>query len=113
MWKKLQEVHKLNLSRYSRKVLWLRVGSTNNDPKVVAAYFLDYIKEVGGVPRLLRTYGETENVLIHDMQAALRADHNDDKAGQKSFIVGRSVSNQHIERYWKDETEPSVHHQTV
>lgn len=27
---------------FSRRVLWLRVGRSNNDPKVIASYFLDF-----------------------------------------------------------------------
>lgn len=36
--------------RFSRRILWLRVASarTNNNPRVVASYFLDYVEEIAG-----------------------------------------------------------------
>jgi len=34
--------------RYSRKILWLKVASTNNDPYVIAGYFLDCVTKLGG-----------------------------------------------------------------
>jgi len=39
---------------YSRKVLWLNVGSSNNNPKVIAQYYIDCVRQVGGVPRIIR-----------------------------------------------------------
>jgi hypothetical protein len=40
---------------YSRRVLWIKVGRTNNDPAVTAKYFYNCIEELEGCPRLLRT----------------------------------------------------------
>ena len=34
--------------RYSRKVLWLKAGHTNNNPKYVASYFMDYVQDIEG-----------------------------------------------------------------
>ena len=48
---------------YSRTVLWLYVDTTNNDPKIIARYFVDCVEEVGGCPSLVRTDCETENVV--------------------------------------------------
>ncbi|MCW4346838.1 MAG: hypothetical protein N0E48_26295, partial [Candidatus Thiodiazotropha endolucinida] len=39
---------------YSRKILWLEVASSNNDPSLIASYYLDTLKELGVAPRLLR-----------------------------------------------------------
>ena len=47
----------------SRTVLWLYVDTTNNDPKVMARYFVDCVEEVGDCPSLVRTDCETENVV--------------------------------------------------
>ena len=35
------------LSRFSRRIMWIHVASTNNDPKVIAGYFVDCVKGIG------------------------------------------------------------------
>ncbi|XP_033739986.1 uncharacterized protein LOC117329879 isoform X2 [Pecten maximus] len=40
---------------FSRRVLWLKVARTNNDPRVVASYFLEFVEEINGVPRCILT----------------------------------------------------------
>ena len=35
--------------------MFLEVASSNNDPKIIAGYFLKCVKEVGGCPRLIQT----------------------------------------------------------
>ena len=52
---------------YSRRVLWLYVDTTNNDPKVMATYFVACVEEVRGGPSLVRTDCGTENVVIADV----------------------------------------------
>ncbi|XP_052704776.1 uncharacterized protein LOC128180681 [Crassostrea angulata] len=49
---------------YSRKIMWLRVGSSNNDPTVIARYYLRCVMECGGCPSLLQSDPGTENVLV-------------------------------------------------
>ena len=39
VWNWLQ----LILRRYSRKVLWLKAGTTNNNPRVIAYYYMEYV----------------------------------------------------------------------
>ncbi len=85
---------------FSRRILWLEIGPTNNDPKVVAQYFVDYVQQIKGVPHIIRTDRGTENTLIEDIQIAFRYYHEDDRAGFKSFLKGKSTSNQRIERWW-------------
>ncbi len=34
---------------FSRRIMWLRVGRTNNDPSVVARHFIDSIHAIGGI----------------------------------------------------------------
>lgn len=85
---------------YSRKILWLKVGSTNNDPKVTASYFLECVKELTLIPRLVRADHGTENIVICGLQRFFRRSCNDSHAGTKSFLYGTSTSNQRIESWW-------------
>ena len=71
----------------------------NNDPKIMARYFVDYVEEVGGCPSLVRTNCGTENVLIAGVQSFLRADCNGDLAGEKAHCYGPSTGNQRIEAW--------------
>lgn len=45
-------------------------------------------------PRVIRSDDGTENVNIAAAQTFLRSDHNDDLAGIKSFMYGKSSANQ-------------------
>lgn len=53
---------------YSRRILWLEVGSSNNNPRIVGKYFLDCVVQVKGTPRICRGDAGTENVNIAAMQ---------------------------------------------
>ncbi|KAK6190897.1 hypothetical protein SNE40_002667 [Patella caerulea] len=86
---------------YSRRILWFRVGRTNNDPEVVAGYFLEYLLGIEGVPRCIRADKGTGNKIIENIQKSLRWYHGDDMAGEKSFLYGPSAANQRIERFWR------------
>ena len=35
---------------YSRRILWLEVGCTDNKPNIIA---MEYIHQIGGVPRIV------------------------------------------------------------
>ena len=47
-----------------------------------------------GVPRIIRADNGTENVVIAGLQRFFRADDSDAFAGGKSFMYGKSVTNQ-------------------
>lgn len=85
---------------FSRKVLWLKVGRSNNNPRYITRFFLDYISLINGVPRIVRSDRGTENCQIRDVQIALRWYHDDEFHRYKSFMYGRSTSNQRIESWW-------------
>lgn len=76
-----------------------RGGVTNIDPDVTAGYFLDCVHSVGGVPRILRTDNGTENVNLTAIQRFFRREALDAFAGEKSFMYGKSVSNERIEAW--------------
>lgn len=85
---------------FARKVIWLKVSDTNNDPRVTAHYFLTTVKKLGFVPTIIRSDGGKENTIIQSLQIALRQKHSDRLSGVNSFITGKSVHNQRIESFW-------------
>lgn len=85
---------------YSRRILWLEVGPSNNDPSIIAQYFVDCVRQIGGTPRIIRADCGTENTYVAALQRFFRRDGNDTMAGNKSFLYGKSVSNQRIEAWW-------------
>ena len=52
------------INGYIRHILWLEVGQSNNDPQVVAQYFVDYMKKIGGTARRICGDCRTENCFI-------------------------------------------------
>ena len=85
---------------YSRRIIWLEVGSTNNDPAVVARYYLNSVRQIAGTPRIIRGDGGSENFRVAAIQRFFRRDDTDSHSGIKSFLFGKSVSNQRIEAWW-------------
>ena len=80
---------------FSRRILWLEVGSTNNNPNVIVDYFLSTVQQLGGVPRVVRTDKGTENMWVSIIQRLLRHNNGDDLAGDNSVVQGKSSAN-----YW-------------
>ena len=96
-----------SIDGFSRKVLWLEVGFTNNDLRYVTKFFLDYVKDIRGVPCIVRTDRGTENSILRDVQLALRLNHNDNMR-HVGFLYGCSINNQRIERWWRHLYENSA-----
>ena len=82
-----------SIDGYSRRIMWLEVGPTNNDPFVIAQYYLDCVRQTGGIPKIIRADYGTENVNVALLQ---RFFHNE----EQSFLYGKSSSNQRIEAWW-------------
>ena len=84
---------------YSQKVLWMEVTRSNNSPRNVATFFLDYVGERRGCPLITRTDCGTENGILAALQCYLR---NDDYPlnGENAHRYGASLSNQRIENWW-------------
>ncbi|CAC5395408.1 unnamed protein product [Mytilus coruscus] len=85
---------------FSRYMVWLEAVTTNNDPKVISNYFIKAVKEKAGCPQRVRSDFGTENVYVANMQKFLRRNHNDEFAGDKSYLSGKSTHNQRIEWFW-------------
>ena len=78
----------------------VRSWSYKQQPKIIANYFTDYVRQIGGVPRIVRADAGTENVYVAGMQRFSRSRCEDAFSGDKSFLYGKSVSNQRIEAWW-------------
>lgn len=78
---------------YSRKVLWLKLDCTNNDPVVIGRYYMETVKEYGGCPQKVRTDYGTESGLVAAPQSYFM-DNN------LAHIYGTSPHNQRIEGWW-------------
>lgn len=78
---------------FSRKLLWLKVATTNNNPLVIANFYLSFVKSHMIAPNILRMDKGTENIYLEDLQVFFTGIPN-------SFRYGASVHNQRIEAYW-------------
>ena len=85
---------------YSRRILWLEVSCSNNDPTIIVKYYVDYVRQVSGTARVVRGDKGTENTHVATIQRYLRALQDDSFSGDNSFIYGKSTSNQRIESWW-------------
>ena len=85
---------------FSRRVMWLKICQSNNDPSYIASMFHDCVKGNNGCPRVLRTDCGTENGSMAAMQCYFRSSGNDDQAGLNAHRYGSSPANQRIERWW-------------
>ena len=84
---------------YSRHIIWMNAYHTNNEPTLVAGYFLEAVVEFGGAPTRIRSDCGTENGHVCTFQRLLRADQ-EDRYSQNPYKYGTSTSNQRIEAYW-------------
>ena len=85
---------------FSRRILWLEVGPTNNNPNVIASYYLRCLHRLGVVPRIIRADLGNENSVVRFLQPYFRFNDDGKFSGRKSFMYGKSTSNQRIEAYW-------------
>ena len=90
---------------FSRRLIWLEVASSNKQPEIIAKFYLDAVKQIGGVPSRIRSDDGTEISILEPMQIAFRLAHDDEYAGEASFCIGTSPANQRIESYWSQLTK--------
>lgn len=57
---------------FSRKMIWLEAYKSNNDPKIIAGYFIDAITDSNGCPYRVRLDHGIENTHVAQMQKFLR-----------------------------------------
>jgi len=85
---------------FSRNIIWIHAYRTNNNPQIIAGYFIEAVKNRNGCPQRIRADAGTENRHIEQIQIFLRSSHNDQYAGETSFLYGSSTHNQRIEWWW-------------
>ena len=85
---------------YSRKIIWLKIIHSNNDPFIVGTIFLDNVKDAEGCSSQVRSDCGSENVVLAATQSYLRRSHQDQYSGLNSHIYGTSHGNQRIECWW-------------
>ena len=78
---------------FSRKLIWLFVSTTNNDPLVTANSYLKAITNLGRAPNRLRMDLGTENVYCEELQVFFTKNSN-------SFLYTASTRNQRIKAFW-------------
>ena len=75
---------------FCRKLIWVFVSTTNNDPLVAANLYLKAITNLGSTANTLRMYLGTENVYCEEFQVFFTKNSN-------SFLCAGSTRNQRIE----------------
>ena len=78
---------------YSRRIIWLKLCKSNNNPVIPATFFMDALTEFGLFPCLVRTDCGTENGIMAGIQCSLAND-------VQAHRYGTSPSNQRIENWW-------------
>ena len=86
---------------YNWKILWLHIGSSNNNPRVIASYYLDCVSNLNNViPMIVRSDRGSENVVLAGIQQYFRYNGIDQFAGGNSLRYGASTANQRTEAWW-------------
>lgn len=84
---------------YSRYIIWMQAYYTNNDPKIIADYFMSSVQKLGGCPRIVRIDEGTENVNISVLQQECSQYYWGEELSY-CVLKGKSTSNQRIESWW-------------
>ena len=77
----------------SRKLLWLRIWTTNREPRLIGRWYLEYLYESKVIPSYLRMDRGTETGIMATMHAFLRQ-HHGDMDPTETVIYGPSTANQ-------------------
>ena len=81
------------IDRFSRRIMWLKVCNSNNNPVIPASFFLHTVEENGVRPMLVQTDCGTENGILAASQCLL--------AGEvAAHRYSSSHANQRIENWW-------------
>lgn len=80
----------------SRKIMWLRIWTTNSDPMIIGRWYLEHLMETKTLPNMIRIDKGTETGIMATIHAFLRRHHNDADGLEPTDTVlyGPSTSNQ-------------------
>lgn len=78
---------------WSRRIMWLQVARSNNNPEIPAENFLQCVTECGGCPVKVRSDCGTENGILAAIQCEFRGTAD-------AHVFGSSPANQRIEGWW-------------
>ena len=82
---------------YSRKILWLRVLPSNNNPKIIGSLYLNYVMQSKVTPKIIRADRGSENTVVAGLQRYFLRSTD---SGNSCFMFGSSTANQRIEAWW-------------
>ncbi|KAA1097936.1 hypothetical protein PGT21_024380 [Puccinia graminis f. sp. tritici] len=89
------------IDAWSRKILGIYVHITNNDPRHIGYYYLQLVKETGGIPRRTSTDKGTETIHLAGHQINLTQQYNEESIDPtQSHLFTKSTHNQKIECLW-------------
>jgi hypothetical protein len=77
----------------SRKVLWVKVWTSNSNPKLIARFYLEHLYQTKTIASIIRVDKGTETVDMVTMHAYLRQ-HHQDMDPNETVIYGPSTANQ-------------------
>ena len=78
---------------FSRRIAWLKVCRTNNDPVVPASFFLHTLRQCELRPVLVQSDCGTENDILVGIQCTLTGSEN-------AHRYSSSHENQRVENWW-------------
>ena len=81
------------LDTCSRKVLWIKVCTSNSHPKLIGRFYLEYLYEHRTIASRLRLDKGTETGIMATMYAYIRQEHGDMQP-EETVTYGPSTSNQ-------------------
>ena len=85
---------------FSRKILWINVCPSNNDPYIIGYFYANCISNLKCVLSTVRGDRGSENVVVAGMQRYFRGEHQDSMSGHSSFLFGSSTNNQRLVNYF-------------
>ncbi|KAF9440781.1 hypothetical protein P691DRAFT_686489, partial [Macrolepiota fuliginosa MF-IS2] len=75
-WKHYRLALHCRLDPFSGRMHWMKVWHNNNNPKLIAGYYLDFVEEIRGIPMITQSDPGSENYRLTNAHTALRQIHD-------------------------------------